>query len=72
MSHLSRFDLSFDKSDKPLPALPASLSQEESLEQLTQEICQFDPELAEILFSAAFSTKSRDERVEKIRDWAGV
>ena len=71
MSHRSRFDLSFDKPEKPLPPLAENLSEEETLDQLVQEICDHAPELAEILFSVEFSTQTKDERVARIRNWDG-
>ena len=69
MSHLSRFDLSFDKPEKPLPLMPEVQSELDAIDQLAKDICALDSELAEILFSASFSTKSRDERNAQIRDW---
>lgn len=74
MSTLSRFHLTAEdlaKPAKPLPPLPPSASSiEAELQQLAADICQFDPQLAEIAFSLSFSTKSRDERLAQIEDWA--
>ena len=65
----SRFDLSFANTEKPLPPLP---SEEASLEQLAAEICEFDSDLTEILFSATFSNQTREEKLAKIQNWAAV
>ncbi|MFT4549279.1 MAG: hypothetical protein ACI8XO_002580 [Verrucomicrobiales bacterium] len=72
MSYLSRFDLSFDSPKKPLPPLSESSSLDDSLDNLSKEICALDPEFAEILLSLTFSTESRDEKIAKLRGWAGV
>ena len=69
MSNLSRFDVSFGKSEKPKPSLPPTHAEDNSVDQLAKDICDLDPELAEILFSASFSTKTREERIAQIRDW---
>lgn len=71
MSTLSRFDLTAEDLAKPLPPLcPSASSVEAELQQLAAEICQLDPELAEIAFSLSFSTKPRNERLAQIEDWA--
>ena len=69
MSQLSRFDIPFGKPDQPLPPLPEAQSELDTIDQLAKDICELDPGLAEILFSATFSTKSKEERVAQIRDW---
>lgn len=66
----SRFDLSPEDFKKPLPKLRIASSIDDELRQLTSDICHLDPQLAEIVFSFTFSTKSRDERLAQIRDWA--
>ena len=70
MSTPSRFELTPEDLSKSLPPLKTSVSSEAELQQLVEEICQYDPELAEIVFSNSFSTKSREERLAQINDWA--
>ena len=70
MSTPSRFDLSLEDLEKPLPPLRPTASIDAELQQLTEEICRLDPELAEIAFSLSFPTKSRDEKLAQIRNWA--
>ena len=73
MPTLSRFELTAEDLAKPLPPLrPTDSASEAGLQQLAEEICQLDPQLAEIAFSLSFSTKSRDERLEQIQDWGAV
>jgi hypothetical protein len=70
MSTLSRFDLTLEDLKKPLPPLQPTASIDAKLQQLTEDICRLDPQLAEIAFSLSFPAKSREEKLAQIRDWA--
>ena len=73
MPTLSRFALTAEDLAKPLPPLrPTASSAEAGLQQLAEEICQLDPQLAEIAFSLSFSTQSREEQLSQIEAWARV
>lgn len=70
MSTPSRFDLSPDELDPPeLPPLQTS-SIDAVLQQLSEDICRYDPKLGELLFDASFSKKTREEKLTEIREWA--
>jgi len=64
----SRFDVALDDPKHDVP-LHVAESVEDNLQQLAQEICQYDPSLAEVMFGMSFSTKSREERVAQIKAW---
>lgn len=65
---MSRFDLPRVNPDHALPPhLSATL--EDDLQQLVDDICRHDGELAEILFGLSFPRGSRAERRERIEAW---
>ncbi len=68
MSTPSRFDLPLDSPDHDLPP-HVTASVEDNLQQLAREICELDPDLAEIMFGVTFSTNSREERRAEIEIW---
>ena len=66
----SRFDLSPEDLDPPeLPPLQTA-SIYDILQQLSEDICRYDPDLAEMVFSMSFSSQSKEEKLTKIREWA--
>ena len=67
----SRFELTQEDLEKPLPPLKTSSSTtDDELQKLSEEICRLDPQLAEIAFSLSLSAKSREEKLAEIHDWA--
>ena len=68
----SRFDLTPEDLEKPLPVLPTSASFEAELHQLSRDVCRLDPDLAEIAVSISLPTKTRDEKLAEIHAWGGA
>jgi hypothetical protein len=71
MSTPSRFEIPFDDTalEHRLPP-PRAAVFEDDLQVLAKEICELDPDLADILFGSVFATKSREERLAQISAWA--
>ena len=64
----SRFDIPLDSPEHELPPHVAA-SVEDNLQQLAREICELDPDLAEIMFGMTFSSASKAERRAQIEAW---